>query len=63
MQKKIKWGAGVVTTELAIEKHIFSQHRKGICLGSARSRLSIVVVCAGQVTPSMYHHSFWKKSS
>jgi len=68
MKNKIKWGMLVETTPLAIKKRIFPKHRNGICLGVAYGRfktntLCIVVVCEGQITPSKYHHSFWKKRS
>ena len=62
MKKNPKWGTLVETTPLAIEKNIFPQHRRGICLGSRWGSFSIVVVCKGQVTPQKYHTSFWKKA-
>ena len=59
----MKWGTRVVTTELAIKRNIFPQHRRGICLGTGRYTPShcIIVVCKGQVTPRTYHTSFWKE--
>ena len=67
MKQTPKWGMSVETTPLAIKKNIFSQHRRGICLGMTYGRfnkhlLCMVVVCNGQVTPQSYHPSFWKKA-
>ncbi|KKN45295.1 hypothetical protein LCGC14_0684480 [marine sediment metagenome] len=64
MKNEIKWGTKVVTTELAIKKNIFPQHRRGICLGVSMGKyrpLCLVVVCKGQKTPRTYHPAFWEK--
>lgn len=59
--KNLKWGTKVKTTELAIEKHIFPKHRRGICLGM--DKYHVVVVSEGQVTPGTYHPAFWVGTS
>ena len=64
MRQILKWGDEVVTTKKAIDKNIFPQHRRGICLGNVGGySLSIVVVCKGQVTSGKYHPSFWRKAN
>ena len=61
MRDKIKWGTPVKTTQKTIDKTIFPRHRRGLCLGK-RQDYYLVVVCEGQVTPRIYHPSFWKKA-
>jgi len=61
MKTNLKWGDNVTTTQKAINKNIFSEHRRGIYLGGIKYSLSITVVCKGQKTPQKYHPSFWKK--
>ncbi len=60
MRQILKWGDKVVTTKKAIDKNIFPQHRRGVCLGVSGC-LCIIVVCEGQSTPQKYHPSFWRK--
>ncbi len=61
MKSNLKWGDKVVTTQKAINKNIFPQHRGGICLSNRG--WFITVVCKGQTTPRKYHPSFWKKNN
>lgn len=59
MKSNLKWGDSVITTQKAINKNIFPQHRRGICLGN--KCFCVIIVCKGQATPQKYHPSFWRK--
>jgi len=40
MKTNLKWGDNVTTTQKAINKNIFSEHRRGIYLGGIKYSLS-----------------------